>query len=658
MCYLNQLLGDQDVPKTSLVDYNGNPVASGFTDLESLWATRRELANRRYKKWSEKFKTTICEKYYYGDHWNTVDLNEYRAYVTNEIFAAIQVKLPSLLFSKPIFNVKPKPGDVNINLEAASKRAMLSQHTLNYFAAEEKTGLGTAVETTVIDAHFRFGIVEVGYSADWIDNPDAGQPVLRSDRENTYSSEPEIVYEPPKLPKNERIYVKNIPAENFRVGGIESSESLSRCSWCGYWEWYRLDDIIAHYKLKNVGWYNRSGDYDDSLYDEDVLEDEVKESQDRSKLVRVWKIWDRDEKVKLTILDSTGEIIRKQKFKRLPLIDLRFHRRLKSWFPIPPVFNWLSPQDEMNETREAARAHRRRYVRKYIYDRAAFDDENELDKLQNGGDGVFAASDKSLGTPPVIALPNADLGAHHSEMLQVSRVDFDNIAGVTPEQRGQAQSTTATQANLIDARSNIRETKDQYIVAQFLNRIGREILEQVREKLTNSLIIPVYTQSSPDLSPIGEFQLDEVTWEEIKTDALGDEDVSVDVSVESLSPVTQQNQKEAFLAFLAVMAEYEPLALSPRLVRTVANNFNFTDEEAIQEYQKMAILAYTAKKNELILQNALLENQVAQLNAQNAAAGQQQGNQIAQRTLAQQTPNDQEQIRNQISNQSTGNVVQ
>lgn len=643
----------------SLVDQRGNPISSGFTDLEALWSTRRELANRRYKRWAERFRTSTAEKYYYGEQWNNLDFNGYNAYVTNEIFAAIDVKMPSLLFSEPVFNVKPKPGKTDVDIDAASKRAMLRQHVLNYFAAEEKTGLGTAVETSVLDAFFRFGIVEVGYSAEWIDNPNAGQPVLKSDRENTYSAEPEIVYEPPKLPQKERIYVKNVPAENFRVGGLESTEALDRCSWCGYWEWYRLDDIVATYNLKNVGWYNRSGDYDDSLIEEGVLDDEIKAAQDRSKLVRVWKIWDRDEKIKLTILDSTGEIIRKTKFKRLPLIDLRFRRRLKSWFPIPPVYNWLSPQDEMNETREAARSHRRRYVRKYIYDGAAFEDENELDKLQNGGDGSFAKSDKPLTTPPVIALPNADLGAHHGEMLQVSRVDFDNVAGVTPEQRGQAQDTTATQANLIDARSDIRENRDQYVVAQFLNRIGREILYQVREKLTNRILIPIYQDASEDLSPIGEFQLNEVTWQEINTDALGDEDMEVSVTVSSLSPVSMQKQKESFLEFLAIMAQYEATALSPRLVRAVANMVNFTDETAIQEYQKMAILAYTAKKNELILQNALLENQVAQLNAQNAAAGAGDANNpIAQRTIAQQQPNTQEQIRNQIANQSTGGTLQ
>ena len=636
-----------------IVDKSGNPISSAYEDFNSLWHTRIEYANRRYRNWSEVFKTSMCEKYYYGEHWNTEDLRDYRPYFTNEIFAAIDVKAPALLFSEPVFSVKPKPSKEDVDIDASSRRANLRQHVLNYFAAEEKTGLGTAVEMCVLDAHFRFGIVEVGYSAEWIDNPNADQPVLKSDRETDYGEDPVIVKEPKKLPQKERIFVKHIPSENFRVGGLESAESLERCSWCGYWEWYRLDDIIATYKIDENVWYNRSGDYVDNLYDQEVLHDEIREVQDRNKLVRVWKIWDRDEKQKLTFLESTGQIIRQESFKRLPIIDLRFRKRLKSWYPIPPVYNWLSPQDEMNETREAARNHRRRFMRKYIYDRSAFEDENELDKLQNDADGTWAASDKPLGTPPVIPVPNADLGAHHAEMLQVSRIDFDNVAGVTPEQRGVAQSTTATQANLVDARSDIRESRDQYIVARFLSRIGREILAQVREKLTNDILVPIYLDSEQGMSPIGEFKLAEEEWQKINTNALGDEDMEVSIRVSSLSPVSNQKEKEAFLEFLSILAEFEPLVLSPRLVRTVANRVNFTDEAAIQEYQKMAILNYTAKQNQLTLQNAMMEQQLAVVSAENEALQGGGSNPIAQRNVAQQTPNTKEQIRNQISNQST-----
>lgn len=621
------------------------PGEKSHDDLMKVWAERIEVSNRRYKRWADQYRTDELEEYYYGKQWEELegDYADYRAYVTNEIFTAIDVKSPSLLFQIPVFSIRPKPSKTNFDPDAAAQRSQLREHVLNYFAGEEKTGLAEATELSVLDAFFRFGVCEVGYSADWIDNPNAKSPVLDSDRGESNYNEPEIEYVPPKLPQKERVFVKHIPAENFRVGGLERAESLERCSWCGYWEWYRYDDIVAAYGLDSNGGYQNSEDYPSFFSEDEVLEEEIREMLKSSNLCKVWKIWDTHERIKLTIVEGQNRIIRQENFKRLPLFDLRFRKRLKSWYPLPPVYNWMSPQEEMNETREVARQHRKRFVRKFIMRRGAMDEPNK-NLLIDGGDGTIAETKEDVDPGSVIVpMPNADLGAQHAEMLQVSRVDFDNIAGITPQQRGQGSDSTATESNIVNERSSIRETRDKFIVAKWLCRIGKEILLQAKEKLVEDVLIPITADVDESVTPIGELELTKTKWVEINTDTLGDEDMEVDINVSSLSPISNEDDKRKFLEFLSILTNFPPLNLSPVLVREVATKVGYTNEQVIRTWQQYAILNLNATMAQLQVANAQLEAQSMALQANENA--------MAQAQVARSSPNTTDEINQQLNNQ-------
>lgn len=615
-------------------------------DIARIWSARIESSNKVYDAWSRFFLTDKNEDYYYGKQWDTYEdefEDSYREYVTNEIFTAIGVKMPSLLFQMPVFSIRPKPSRMDYDPDAAAQRAIFRQSTLNYFAGEDKTGLADATELAVLDAYFRFGVVEVGYSAEWIDNPNVKPPVLESDRGEDYTEDPEIEYQPPKLPQKERIFVKHIPSRNFRVGGLQKPENLDRCSWCGYWEWYRYDDIAANYDVDLTGGYS-SDDTPDFFQNEySLLSEESREIGDSSKLCKVWKIWDNHEKVKFTFVEGANVIIRTEDFKRLPLFGLRFAKTLNLWYPMPPVYNWISSQDEMNDVRETARQHRKRFIRRYILKKNALE-ESQKELLVNGPDGtVVETKDDVDPATVIIPLPNADLGAQHAEMLQVSRVDFDNIAGITPQQRGQSTDGTATETNIINERSNVRDTRDRFIVAKWLCAIGKEILIQAKEKLVENVIVPISMDSDPAKSPIGEFELHRETFMEINTDAFGDEDMDVDINVSTLSPISNEEDKKKMLEFLAIVTNYPHLNLSPTLIRTVATKVGFNDENFIQESQKMALLNLNATMAQLQLANAQLQAQsMALQNNQNAQA---------QGEVARNTPNTQDQIRQQMEQQ-------
>ena len=198
----------------------------------SIWLTRLQKANQQYKAWSDKYRIPDLEAFYEGFQWNWAEGSTEDRYTSNRFFTAIDVKLPELTFSKPRFEVKPKPGKDEWDEEAAGNRAFLRTHVLNTIFSDPDIKADEEIQRAVQDAFFRFGVIEVGYSTDWIDNPNVMEPMYASHEDNSIGEEDdEIVKQPSKLPVNERIYLKQIPAANFRVGELHDPE-IERCDWC------------------------------------------------------------------------------------------------------------------------------------------------------------------------------------------------------------------------------------------------------------------------------------------------------------------------------------------------------------------------------------------------------------------------------------------
>ena len=84
--------------------------------------------------------------------------------------------MPSLLFDEPVFRVKPRPSKIDFDPDVAQEKAQLQEDAVNHLAQKGITNFGDEVELAILDAFFRFGILETGFTADYIQNPDAGLP--------------------------------------------------------------------------------------------------------------------------------------------------------------------------------------------------------------------------------------------------------------------------------------------------------------------------------------------------------------------------------------------------------------------------------------------------------------------------------------------------
>src|SRR5262249_19172616 len=150
------------------------------------WHDRIKSADRAYLEWSRRFRCAQIEQWYEGVQWpDTLMTGDPRTepYVVNLIHPTVEVRIPTLYFFRPHVTARPKPQRADEALSAVTERAQLQQDTVNTFVEDPDTGYTTETVLALRDAFSRFGVVEIGYSADFVDNPNAGKPMLKDDVE-------------------------------------------------------------------------------------------------------------------------------------------------------------------------------------------------------------------------------------------------------------------------------------------------------------------------------------------------------------------------------------------------------------------------------------------------------------------------------------------
>lgn len=534
-----------------------------------------DAANSYFESWENKFQCKTLERYYEGFQWEgtSEDLNKY---TLNMVFSTFQIKRPTLLFKKPIYYCEPKPQNADYSPESAFVAAQLAADTLNTFATSSKFGLGREAELAVLDAGSHFGMLEVGFEADWIVNPNAGKPVLLSDEEPVGDRQDEVITEPEEIPEEERIYVKRIPAHRFRTGSPEVYD-LSQANWYGYYEFVRKAELTKGYK--NLDEVTGSSHFD---YKEEFLTESGSDLY--SDYVKIWKLWTPKLKQFEIFSESGDVVVYESEFKRTRLFPLIFHRRRRSFYPIPYFFNWKSPQDEINECRTTMRDLRRRAKRAWLSRKNAID-ETEREKLITGPTDQIIEVDGNPADIQPLASPAIDASIQFA--FPQSKDDFNVISGTSSETRGQADRTTATQANITNQRASIREADEKEVVALWLCEIGKEILAQIIDNMT----LPFWVKLQSDIAAWGtDAKPVQDSWRLITSSELGNLDYTVNVTVESLSPVANDQEKKKFMEFLAIVSQYPMVALNPDLIRECAYRVDYRNEKVIMAMQQAAML--------------------------------------------------------------------
>lgn len=588
---------------------------SPHTELQSqheagIWRKKIEAANKYYEDWENRYECKYLEECYEGFQWKNEKAMgvDYKAYVVNLFFSSIEAKIPSLIFNTPVYTLRPRPYQGGFDQATEFAKCRLKEDTLNSFALKEENSFSEELEDIAYNAFFRFGVMEVGYSTDWMENPKAGLPLHEDD-----ASEGLKVTNPTKLPVNERIYVQSIDPRCFRVGG-RTNRHLDLCEWAGYYTYFLREELEANTSLDNldkIDFKSRTPVYDTM-------------DPEKTDLEKVWFIWDNRKKRKLMIHDRSGLVLKSTKFERLPLkVYGPIRQRTKRCvYPVPVAFAWISPQMEINETREAQRIHRRKFKRKFIIRRGAFEKESEIIDLIHGGDGAFAQSDYDP-TTTMAPVPMAPMDPASRDAMMTSKDDFNIVSATSAEMRGEADRTTATQAQLIENRSSLRENHAREKYAKFLCKVGREVIIQHYEKMVNPFMVSRMADNGPLLSQVNP---NAQYWEEVLPEELEGMNFDVEINVTSISPIANEEEKKKLFELLAVINQYPQLSISPLMLREVMDRIGYRNERVAMELQNMAMMQMFG-----VLQ-------------------QMQGN-MAQQNVEKSTPDTQAKIENQLQNQ-------
>ena len=508
---------------------------------------------------------------------------EYRPYTVNLIFPTIETSLPALLFHRPQVKIEPKPPYGDDPQTTIAERAKLCEDTVQTFIDDPAVAFADHTNLALLDANFRFGLVEVGYTADWLDNPHAGKPLLKEGSDEPLKDKGGAdVLQPDKIPQAEQLFVKRIDPETVRVS-ISRKNILAENDWIGYFEWAYVEDVKRNPKYRNTRDLKPSGQVKDV-----PTPSSDEEREQRSGMVKLWKIWDLRARVKHVLAEGHSKyLVEDEPWTYLPLAALKFHEIPSSWYPLPPVANWIGPQDVVNEVRESRRAHRRRFYRRYTVRNGAIED-TELEKLETGGDGVIAKHNGVPNEQPVLPVIDAPLGGDFDKDLIEAKDDFMQVSGVGAEQRGAADADTATQANIIDVRTRIRESASRVEVATWLGEICRLMLLTIREKMQ----LEFWVKRNLDVIAQDPNELGRIlaTWQQVTAADLGDGNLDVKVDLTSLSPVSEEQRAAQWNQMLALITNPSLaliLGLSEPLLRKTLKFYGITSQGDITEIRNV-----------------------------------------------------------------------
>ena len=529
------------------------------------WLSRIKRAEKIHEEWSNRFRIDKARRYFEGFQ-NDSGVPDSEWITINKIYSILNVKLPSLYSIDPFFFIKLKRS-FRVDSESIvffEQRAKIRQSYLNYL--KEEIGLKEKARMAIQDAHFAYGVIKVGFSADIVEDKE---------------SKGELV------PVNEKYTLKRIHPDDFIFG--EDSGTLPE-SWDFVAERLRMtrESALDNPLLKNSV-VKKLAPQDDGLSfgpksrrksQRQAIGFDAEHSKD-SDVLFFWEVYDLRKKKWFIIADdmdetNTGFVKEPEDIpgwiEGYPYAVLRFNLTDDSPYPIPPVSQLLDPQRELNLARSKIQTHRKRFNRKYevFEDGLAGDREIEIQKLEAGGDGTVIR--KLTPGQVTTAITDAPMDPQlYTEILALNN-DLNEIAGSSPEQLGLPNAQSATQASLIDSRLEVREGDRLSIVVDWVILIAKRLDQTVQAHITRDEAIKVVGQG-------GEF------WEVVK--AVDFEDIQGEfqysVNIGASQPRIPTIERSQWLAFLQVLSSFPQLLLSPRLIKSMAEMHGIEDESLVQE---------------------------------------------------------------------------
>lgn len=233
----------------------------------------------------------------------------------------------------------------------------------------------------------------------------------------------------------------------------------------------------------------------DSLLREEMRAPESKDRDDDHGRVTVWEYYD-VRKGTMAVLPDHGDdflvdpMDQPYRFGH-PFVMLRNYEVPDHFYPMGELEAIEPLQHELNKARSQQMNDRRRYARKYLYDKRAFD-TTAVSLLQSQRDGTFVPVNEGVPlNEAVIPLQQTPLDASIYQVSEQIEQDMSVISGVTEYQRGGAEQNirrTATEASMIQDAANSRAADKLAAIEYYISQVARRILMLSQQYMTEAQV--------------------------------------------------------------------------------------------------------------------------------------------------------------------------
>jgi hypothetical protein len=445
----------------------------------------------------------------YDDDWRRwIDL--YRGYqyegarsendrlIINIVFATVNVLVPAVSINNPKFSISARKPD-------AQAQAMLTQEILNYLwqVHRYQQDFRLAVLDFIIIGH---GWNKVGYK--FVKEPESKKADLpagnsdldaeayeegvddRKDKEGNVESELNTT--------DDRPFVERISP--FDIFVDPDARHPKEMRWIAQRTWRPLADVqvdsrysvTARKKVGARSWSRWAGGADGDGRADDG------EPARNLQYAEIFEFYDVKRGTVATLsIDSSenaqdadgGFLIKPKKMPYAaghPFEMIRNFEVPDHFYPVGDIEQIESLQLELNETRNQMMNHRKRFARKWLYEKDAFDRDG-VQALESDVDNamipVVSDGDPSKVIAPVPAVITPPEFYNQSDLIST---DMDRVSGVSDYQRGAqtAIKRTATEAAMIQDASNSRAQDRLVKIEDSLARIGERIIQLMQQYLT------------------------------------------------------------------------------------------------------------------------------------------------------------------------------
>jgi hypothetical protein len=174
-----------------------------------------------------------------------------------------------------------------------------------------------------------------------------------------------------------------------------------------------------------------------------------------------------------------------------PFRMLRNYEVPDHFYPMGEIEQVESLQLELNETRNQMLNHRKRFARKWIYNRDAFD-EDGVRALESDVDNTMIPAMGQDNPANLIApLPSVGTPPDFYNQSQLIEEDINTVSGVSDYMRGQPESAirrTATEAAMIQDAANARARDKLSKVESFLSEVGGLVISLMQQFMTGEQV--------------------------------------------------------------------------------------------------------------------------------------------------------------------------